>query len=605
MTTKQAHELSPFLPTAAADDQKVAVWRDRERLDYGTLAARVELLASELSVIPEGSAVGIRIGNEPAFLVSFLACLRAGRAAVVLDPFWTELEWRYATNQVEMSLILCSDEARHSGSSTCVLDPLGRIVSWPSAVGHSSRFAYQDIAVIHWSSGSTGRPKPIGVSRRALAFRVASLVEAFSLTAADRMLCFVPLSHCHGLDCISLPIIAARGELVLLDPRSATPERVVDEVAARDITVFSAFPRFYELLLSAKADSDSLGPVRLPLCGSAALSPSVARAFAMRFGNRIRNGYGLTEVGLLAMNKHEHAPERFDSVGRMLPGIEWRIDDPSADGVGELWVRSPGCADSYLGGAEDGRRLKEGWLRTQDLVRSDEEGYLYIVGRMSRFINVDGAKVDPDEIERTIEALPWVAECAVTGAIDDAAERIVAFVVPRSPAGVEQPEESVRRHVAEHLSLYKVPAQVKTLAALPRNTLGKVLYSQLPIPSAGPRRAGDSDAADGRSASRARTSAQRMVADIWCAVLGLERVGVHDNFTDVGGTSLHLAQLRLRLRERFGRELTIVDLFRYPTVDAQARFLGGPAPAGTVASPSERARKRREKPAPRESRRQD
>jgi acyl carrier protein len=304
--------------------------------------------------------------------------------------------------------------------------------------------------------------------------------------------------------------------------------------------------------------------LRLPLSGSAALAPDIARVFAGRFGVRILQGYGVTEIGVISLNRHASEPVRFDSVGPALAGVEWRLEETDELGVGELLVRSPGLASDAEGRFESGRLTADGWLRTGDLVRVDADGYLYVLGRRGAVLNVNGAKADPGEIERVIESLPWVAECAVKGMLDErGAERIVAFVVPRPGAEVRFPAEEVQRCVAESLSLFKVPGRVHVMDALPRTSLGKVAYAALEPPPPRPAPAGPPLAP--------RSAVERDVAALWCEVLGLPRVSVRDGFTSLGGTSVQLAELLARLRERFGCDLTLVDLFRFPTVESQAR----------------------------------
>jgi acyl carrier protein len=254
-------------------------------------------------------------------------------------------------------------------------------------------------------------------------------------------------------------------------------------------------------------------------------------------------------------------------------------------------VRSAGSAlelPGSAGASPERDRDADGWLGTRDLVRADGDGYLRVVGRRSTFVNVNGAKADPREIEGVIEELPWVAECAVVGAKGPGGgERIVAYVAPRPGRDVPYPEEAVQQRVAESLSVFKVPSRVVLLDALPRTTLGKLAYARLPdLETAAPARAAGGEPP--------RDETERQVAALWCEVLGLGGVGVKDGFGRLGGTSVQLAELVARLEQRFGRSLTIVDLFRYPTVEAQARALSGQSPHGSASGVEERARRQLE-----------
>lgn len=602
-------ELEQLLPPPGTCDRRVALRLGERRLTYAGLSECVDSLADELRSTAADTVVGIRVGNEPAFVVAFLACLAARRPAVLLDPLWSESELEHASRRIDVDLLLQteatvrrSEVAQQLGAAAWIASKQGRIVTRTEAVpvargcgdeGRGAR-ALVDVAVVHWSSGSTGRPKPIPVTRAALAYRLSCLRRVLTLLPEDRTLCILPLSHCHGIECLALSALLGRGELVLADPMSADPTSVAAAIREHGITVFSALPRFYDQLLALAPDPGVLRSLRIPMCGSAALDPELSSEFARRFGVKIGQGYGLTEIGVVCLNLHEHEPVRFASVGRVLPGIEWRIDEPDADGIGELWLRSPGFVPAWEEAGTDtvAQGTEDGWMRTHDLVRADDEGYLTIAGRRSTFINVNGAKVDPLEIERTIQQLPWVAQCAVAGAPGERGlERVVAYVVLADGQEPDDQErvharEEVQLHVARSLTVFKVPSRVLLLEELPRSPLGKVQYARLheSLPESDRER---SDPVPPAGAS------EREVAELWCEVLGLESVGRQDSFMSLGGTSIGLVQMLQGFRERFGRELSIVDLFRYPTVEQQAELLSDKTSHSPLAEVARRATEQR------------
>jgi acyl-CoA synthetase (AMP-forming)/AMP-acid ligase II len=578
-----AADVTTFLPAAPEDRDRIAVRRGDRRLSYGELDDLVEALANELVAWPEQTVVGIRMGNDPAYLVAVLGCFRAHRPALLIDVLWSDSELEHAAGCLGVGLLLQAQDTPGRSTAetifsapTCLLNDLGRVVSSMPARSRSAVAVSRahrdltDVALVLWSSGSTGLPKPISVPRSRLQHRMGSLLRVLALRSDDRTLCILPLSHCHGIECVALPTLVAHGELVLMDPLSAHPAAVAAAIEEHSISVFSALPRFYDQLVQLPEDPGALRSLRIPMCGSAALGPEVAQAFARRFGVKIGQGYGLTEIGVVCLNQHEHAPVRFDSVGRVLPGIEWRIHEPDPEGVGELWLRSRGRVVAWSEEAQQPTEGADDWMATGDLVRADADDYLYVVGRLSSFINVNGAKADPHEIERTIATLPWVAECAVGAQLDaSGVERVIAYVVRRSDARVEHPAEEVQLWVAERLSIFKVPSSVVLLDALPRTTLGKVQYAHLPASE----HSKPSQQAPLPTADAPCNETQRVVAGIWSDVLGHAVMNRTASFTSQGGSSVLLVQLLDRLRDRFRRELTIVDLFRYPTIERQAELL--------------------------------
>jgi len=569
---------------AAARPEKIAVRKGATVVDRATLSRRIGALAERLADTPPESLVGIQIGNDPAFVVGFIACLVARRPIVALDPLWSASQTAAAAQQLPLSILLHTGTDPELCPSAWQLDAGGDLLSASNGGPPENGTSLPgETAVVHWSSGSTGTPKPMVVSRNALAFRYMSLIDGFALTEDDRMLCLVPLTHSHGIDAILSPTFASGAELILLEPMAATPMRVAEEIATWGVTAFSAFPRLYEDLLRTDLERDSLRTVRLSLCGSAALAPEVATAFKDRFGKEIVTGYGLTEIGVVCMDREDRPLTRPGSVGRFMPGVEWRLEGAEAES-GELWVRSPGCAEAYLDDDKGRRLLEDGWLGTQDLVRVDDDGYVYILGRISRFINVDGAKVDPREIERVIESLPWVEEAAVVGTAKEGGnEQIVAFVVIHETVDDATLQEGVRRRVAESLSFHKVPAQVFRTDALPKNSLGKILYAELEIP----QREG------GESAAPPESDVEQRIANLWSEVLSLDRIGRRQHFAALGGTSLQLVQLHELLSRHFDHDLSVVDLFRYPTVETQATLFDGKPRTSTLSDARQKAVRQR------------
>jgi hypothetical protein len=277
---------------------------------------------------------------------------------------------------------------------------------------------------------------------------------------------------------------------------------------------------------------------------------------------------------------------------------------------GELCLGGVGVARGYLGrpaltaerfvpdpfSAEPGARL----YRSGDVARWRPEGVLECLGRTDAQVKVRGFRIEPMEVEAVLRAHPAVAEAVVVARETEGGERrLVAYVVPAAappgepellgpygyaPVSLRVLEEaelaaSVRAHLAERLPGYMVPAVILPVAGLPRTSSGKL--DRLALPDPGARRPDRPYTAPGDDLERA-------VAEVWSQVLGVERIGVDDNFFDVGGHSLLLVRVHAMLVERFGPVLTVVDLFRYPTLTTLAARLrrgAGAAPSGTGPHP--------------------
>ncbi len=223
----------------------------------------------------------------------------------------------------------------------------------------------------------------------------------------------------------------------------------------------------------------SLAPLKYVRSITAPLSPLQARRFRDRFGVFVLNGWGQTEiggeiVGWSAQDAKEFGDTHLGAVGRAHENVQLRISED----LGEILVRTPMIEERVATGDDMDGRLVDGWFHTGDLGRVDDEGFLWIEGRVSDMINRGGLKVFPEEVAEVIRLSPDVAECAVAGIPDDRLGEVPwAFVVPRDGASVDA--DALEALCREHLAPYKVPARFEALDALPRNEVGKVLLREL------------------------------------------------------------------------------------------------------------------------------
>jgi long-chain acyl-CoA synthetase len=224
--------------------------------------------------------------------------------------------------------------------------------------------------------------------------------------------------------------------------------------------------------------------MRIWSSGAAPLPVEIVEPFEKRFGGRLLEGYGLTEAGPVVSAHRYSGPRKLGSVGSPIPGVEVRIVDdedrplPTGD-AGEICVRSPGVMLGYYRmEAETAAVLRGGWLRTGDVGRLDEDGFLYIVERKKDLIIVGGLNVYPREVEEQLYAHPGVAEAAVVGIPDPAhGEAVVAFVVGKP--GERPSADQVIAFCRERLARFKCPRDVRFVDALPKSPIGKTLRKEL------------------------------------------------------------------------------------------------------------------------------
>jgi malonyl-CoA/methylmalonyl-CoA synthetase len=341
-------------------------------------------------------------------------------------------------------------------------------------------------AMIIYTSGTTARPKGVVTTHANIGAQIASLVEAWGWTPADRLLLALPLHHVHGIVNGLGSALAVAAACEILPAFDAAT--VWDRLASKEITVFTAVPTMYHRLIAAwdaapadarRAWSDGARRVRLMMSGSAALPVQTLERWRAIAGHTLLERYGMTEIGM-ALSNPLHGDRRPGSVGVPLPGVDVRLVDDSGAPVvegapGEIEVRGPGVFGEYWQRPEDTRAaFRDGWFRTGDMAVVERGAYRLLGRTAVDIIKTGGFKVSALEIEEVLRRHPAIAECAVVGLADpEWGERVAAAVETASPGGLTLTD--LQQWAREHLAPYKVPRALQVVEALPRNAMGKVV----------------------------------------------------------------------------------------------------------------------------------
>jgi long-chain acyl-CoA synthetase len=280
--------------------------------------------------------------------------------------------------------------------------------------------------------------------------------------------------------CILLPLIVG-GSIVLVKSLHP-PKSVMQEIFAREATILPAIPQFFRAMTDPSVP-DHL-PVRLCVSGAAPLPIKVLSDFGARFAIPLLEGYGLSEASPVVSMNPIQGPWKAGSIGKPVPNVEVSVQDdhgrhlPVGE-VGEICVRGGNVMKGYWNHPEEtARSLRDGWLLTGDIGRSDADGYFYITDRKKDMLLVNGNNVYPREIEEVIYHYPGIREAAVIGQPDPRrGEQPVAFVALHDSVSLD--ERALIQHIRDHLADYKVPRRIQVVPALPRNATGKVLKTAL------------------------------------------------------------------------------------------------------------------------------
>ncbi|WP_408005740.1 non-ribosomal peptide synthetase, partial [Pseudomonas carassii] len=563
----RAFPIRQTLPTlieaqvARAPEALAAVAGDA-RLSYGELNQRANALAHhliELGVGPDDRvAVVARRGLDT--LVALLAVLKAGGAYVPVDPAHPDERLRYLLDDSAPVVVLAQQAllARLDGLAVPVL-ALDR-PDWPARTGNPERpgLLASHLAYVIYTSGSTGQPKGVMVEHRSLANLVHWHCKAFELGAGEHTASIAGF----GFDAMAWEIWPAlcAGAVLHLPPAELGNEQLDGLLAW-----WLEQPLKVAFLPTPVAEYAFTQGLRHPTLRTLLIGGDRLRQFTGDPGCVVVNNYGPTEATVVA------------SSGLVLPGGTLDIGRPIANArvylldearqlvpcgvAGELYVGGAGVARGYLNRAqltaerflddpfskEPGARM----YRTGDLARWNADGTLDYLGRNDDQVKVRGLRIELGEVEAQLLALPGVAEALVLAREDQPGQpRLVAYYISATEA---QPVGSLRAALQQRLPAYMVPAALVRLDAWPLTANGKVDRRALPLP--------EREASASQAHEAAEGALEMALAELWCELLQLERVGRQDRFFELGGHSLLAMRMVGQVRARLGRELSLGELF--------------------------------------------
>ncbi len=552
-----------------------AVELDGQLLTYAELDARANQLAHYLIERGVGSdvLVGIAIERSLDLFVAILGILKAGGAYVPLDPDYPAERLGVTLAETRPPVVLAHEDGIGRFPQTdAELVFLDR--NWPDISKHpdtdpEARGSARDLAYVVYTSGSTGRPKGVMVEHRSLYNTVSAVVGPYGLTPSSRVFQLCSMSFDTGVQDL-FTTWAAGGTMVVPGPDVArNGAYLVEHMLAGEVTTASI-----PITVLSSLDAGSLPGMDTVRVGGDVVAPEVAEAWARN--HRVISNYGPTEAGVTVslFEVEQGAGYRSVPLGKPLANTRTYVLDerlsPVPIGVpGELYVGGVGIARGYVDNpaktaerfvadpfGPPGSRL----YRTGDVVRWRPDGTLDFVGRTDDQVKIRGFRVEPGEIESVLLRHEGVAEAAVSVRPDDQGnKRLVAYVVCRS--GTQAPTaESLRRHLGAALPAYMIPTAIVLLEQMPLNHNGKLDAAALPAPTR----------QDGAGAEYVapRDPTEEALSYIWSEVLGIERVGVEDDFLTLGGDSINSLRIVARMRTAFDVEVTPRDLFERPTIAA-------------------------------------
>jgi amino acid adenylation domain-containing protein len=567
-----------FRERAIEDPDAIAVYTESGVLTYSALDQRVQEIAEQLAAAGAGPGVpvGICIERNPDLLAGLLAILRSGSCYLPLDPKYPAERLKFMVEDSGTRLLLtttASSSASPAGLAAVVLG--AKVTIEPSTAPDSGPVPVvpPDTAYLIFTSGSTGRPKGVAIRHSGAAAMLSEMDSV--LAGCDRGVVAAASSVCFDMSVMEIFHALCRGSAVVL---LESPVHLPENQHADKVTRLYVIPSVMNALL----DAGELPPnLRTVVFGGESLRRKlVDRVYQETTAERVFNAYGPTEgtvfctFGPVPREESEEPSIGTRSVSTRVYVLDENLEQVPAGEPGELYLAGAGLASGYVNRpgttAErfvpdpfaDGERM----YRSGDIVKRTADGRFHFVGRKDHQVKVRGFRIELEEVEARLTGLPQVREAAVVVRGD----RLIAYVVPHgeSKDGVwldPALRGVITGQLATELPEYMVPATVVFLAAVPLAANGKLDRSALPSPPAG---------ATG-PATAAGTATEVALTEIWGQLLDLDpaAIGVEDAFYELGGNSLLVVRMARILSRRFGRRVSVADLFRFRDIADLGRWL--------------------------------
>ncbi|WP_375494006.1 amino acid adenylation domain-containing protein [uncultured Nostoc sp.] len=564
----------------------VALIFNNQHLTYRDLNIRANQLAQYLQTVGIGTEtlVGICIERSLEMVVALLAILKAGGAYVPLDPGYPQERLAFMLSDTQVSVLLTQRELvaklpTHTALVIC-LDADWNTIAQNKKENLSTSITAENLAYVMYTSGSTGTPKGVSVIHRGVV-RLVKETNYARLTDEEIILQLAPISF----DASTFEIwgcLLNGGQLVIYPPNTPSLEELGQIIQQYQVTTLWLTAGLFHLIVDEKIDA--LKSLRQLLAGGDVLSVPHVQKFLQTVENcQLINGYGPTENTTFTCCHPITAPLQPDvsiPIGRPIANTQVYILDSnlqpvSIGEVGELYIGGDGLARGYLNRPDltaekfifhsFDRDLATRLYKTGDLARHLPDGKIEFLGRIDNQVKIRGFRIELGEIEREIAQHPDVREIVVLARQDEIGEKqLTAYIVPQYNSSYTH--NKLRSFLQQRLPNYMVPSAFVMLESLPLTANGKVDRHKLPAPSRERPQLEQAYIAP-------QTDLERLLAVILSDLLKIDRVGIDDNFFDLGATSISILQVVVRVQQELGIKLPAVKLFQYSTIGSLANYL--------------------------------
>ena len=566
--------------------EAIAVIFEEAQLTYQQLNQRANQLAHHLIKLGVGAdvLVGICVERSLEMLVGLLGILKAGGAYVPLDPDYPQERIAFMLEDAAVPVLLTQQKLvgtlpSHQGQVLC-LDSNWNQIAQQSQENPHSQITSENLIYTIYTSGSTGKPKGAMNIHKALCNRLLWMQDTYQLTSGDRVVQKTPLSFDVSVWELFWPILVG-ASLVIARPRGhQDPSYLVKLIASQQITTIHFVPSMLQVFLE-EPGLETCKSLQRVICSGEALPLGLQQRFFQRIDAQLHNLYGPTEAAIDVTSWACQSQSNLSTVpiGRPIANTQIYILDSNLQPVpigvpGELHIGGINLARGYLNRPELTREKfilnpfsdnrDDRLYKTGDKVRYLADGTIEYIGRIDNQIKLRGFRIELGEIEAVLQGHTSVRETVViVKEMEPGDQRLIAYLVGQ---GEMPTSNELRQAIKEILPEYMVPSAFVMLETMPLTPNGKIDRRALPDPDKFRQRT-ESDYV------MPQTKTEQAIAGVWQELLHVEKIGINENFFDLGGHSLLLVKAQFRLQELFNIEIAIADLFKYPTIQALAQYL--------------------------------
>lgn len=582
---KCIHEL--FEAQVERTPEAVAVMFGDVYLTYRELNQKANMLAHYLQrlEVAQEELIAISMERSLDMIVGLLGILKSGGTYVPLDPTYPKERQAFMLKDIQARILLTQEKLAsglsEQNTEVICLDSGWEAISKESKINPVNEATSQNLAYVMYTSGSTGRPKGTRIAHQSVV-RLVCETNYVKFGAEEVFLQLAPVSF----DASTFEIWASLlngAKLAVFPAHKPSLEELSDEIKRKQVTILWLPAGLFHQMIEKYPEG--LRPVRQLLAGGDVLSIShIGKALKQLDKTQLINGYGPTENTTFTCCysfSETDAAMTTVPIGRPIANTQIYLLDQNMEPVpigvvGELYIGGDGLARDYLNqpsltaerfvpnpfGNKSGTRL----YKTGDLARYLQDGNVEFLGRNDNQVKVRGFRIEPAEIEASLSRHDAVQDTVVIVREDTPGDkRLVAYVVSARNKATPKSDE-LRHFLLDKLPEYMIPTVFVFLSGLPLTANGKVDRAALPAPE------GDRPVLE-EAFVAPKTEVEENIALIWQDLLQIEKVGLHDNFFDLGGHSLLLTQVQTKLQSTFDRKMSMIDMFKYPSVSSLAEYL--------------------------------